>query len=276
MSAGGRREHQATFVLSTGRCGTQWLAWHLAQHYGPAARVEHEPLHDGYRPRRLLGLVDLERLAPEESAPILRHLAGVEAQLERGPYLEAGHPCWSALPHLAQRFRGRLRIIHLTRHPLPTALSWTTHMAFVPPLLPHLREKVLLSPFDPGVAFPEYQEGWAAMEPFEKCLYYWAELNAFGLRLEQELDVPWLRLSYEELFQGEGLARLHAFLGLADSGNQGGTGEQVDIHRHIAPAWPDLALILRHPRVLETAAALGYDATQLDEAAWQARYRNSR
>ena len=46
--------HQATFVLSTGRCGTQWLAEALGRVFEGRLRVEHEPLHLGYLPRERL------------------------------------------------------------------------------------------------------------------------------------------------------------------------------------------------------------------------------
>ncbi|HTL97708.1 MAG TPA: hypothetical protein VL181_02785 [Holophagaceae bacterium] len=255
--------HAATFVLSTGRCGTQWLAWHLSRLMGPDARVEHEPLHLAYQPRRLLGASDPSALGPESAEPVLRHVASIEAQLERGPYVETGHPSWSALPYLAERLRGRLRVVHLPRHPLPTALSWTTHMAYQPPLLPHLQEKVLLSPFDAGVAFPEYQASWGSLTPFEKCLYYWAEVQAFALRQQRALGLPWLRLPYEALFEGGGLDDLHAFLRLpvlADDDR----AERVDAHQHPAPGVPDFSLIARHPRVLEVAAELGYGPAKAD------------
>ena len=39
----------AFFIISTGRCGTQWLAQQLKQQL-PAARVEHEPLAYDYDP----------------------------------------------------------------------------------------------------------------------------------------------------------------------------------------------------------------------------------
>jgi hypothetical protein len=42
----------ATFVLSTGRCGTQWLAKNLTDHYGDLLAVTHEPHQREYLPRR--------------------------------------------------------------------------------------------------------------------------------------------------------------------------------------------------------------------------------
>lgn len=244
--------HTATFFLSTGRCGTQWLARHLAAACGPETQVEHEPLHADYQPRRLLD--DGARLGE----PVLRHLEAVEARLERGSYLETGHPCWSALPHLASRFPGRLRVVHLTRHPVPTALSWTTMMAYAPPPVPGLPGRTPLSPFDAGVAFPDYQARWVELSAFEKCLYYWAEVNAFALRQERALAVPWLRVSHEELFDGAGLERLHAFLGVSAQDPGVERHQHVDAHRYLVPSAPDLAAAARHPRVWEVAQVLGY------------------
>jgi hypothetical protein len=36
------------------------------------------------------------------------------------------------------------------------------------------------------VLFPGYRELWRTLAPYEKALYYWAEVNAFGLRLQRE------------------------------------------------------------------------------------------
>src|SRR5262249_56593717 len=95
------------------------------------------------------------------------------------------------------------------------ALSWVTHSAYTPPLAPHVAEKVLLSPFDEGVGFSAYRERWSALTPYEKALFYWAEVNAFGLRLERRAGVPWLRVRFEDLLCGDALPRLLHFAGVA-------------------------------------------------------------
>jgi hypothetical protein len=264
----------ATFVLSTGRCGTQWLAGKMKAEFGETMRVEHEPLHNHYEPRLMLGAKTPIALGPEPSQRILVHIEEIEQQLHRGDYLECGHPCWSSLPYLAERFAGRIRIVHLTRHPVPTALSWLTHAAFVPPFLPHLREKVLISPYDEGVAFPPYRERWPSMTPFEKCLYYWAEVNAFGLRLEETGAAPWLRLSYEDLFSGAGVSSLLEFLGLPERAALGDArAETVDEHRFVTGAClPDLRVIETHGPFVEIAERLGYDVAAVDPRILRSRY----
>jgi len=249
----------ATFVLSTGRCGTQWLAEELDRAYADVLRVEHEPLHAGYRPREMLGARALDRLPPEEAQPVRAHLDAIERELADRPYLECGHPCWSAIPCLAERFAGRCRVVHLTREPVATARSWLTMQAYQPPLAPHLQERVLLSPFDDGAAFPEYRPRWPTLSPFEKCLYYWAEVHAFGLAQETRLGVPWLRISSEDLFDGVALERLLAFLELPrrqpifDA-----RARRVDRYRFLSTSPADPAALASHPRILAVADRLGY------------------
>lgn len=265
--------HHATFVLSTGRCGTQWLAATLAEAYPGRITVAHEPLHARYQPRQALrGAGDA---SPQAQPPevVLRHADAIEAGLLTRPYIECGHPCWSTLPWLADRFRGRVRIVHLLRHPVPTSYSWLTHQAYQPPLLPHLAEKVLLSPFDEGVRFGEYRERWPQLTPFEKCLYYWAEVNAFALDLQSRLDLPWLRLRFEDLFQAEGADQLLTFLGLPPSDHMfGRRQDRVDAYRWHVPALAGGEALSEHPRVIELAAQFGYALDAIDEAALARRY----
>lgn len=208
------------------------------------------------------------------SAALAAHVEDIERRLETGSYLECGHPCWSSLSWLIDRLPGRIRVVHLTRHPVPTALSWLTHSAYLPPLLPHLRERVLLTPFDPGAAFPGYQSRWPSLHPVEKCLYYWAEVNAFGLRLAESAGVPWFRLRCEDLFEGPALADLLAFLELPLRKELLETRrEVVDRHRFVAPcAPPDLEFLGSHGPVLSVAGALGYDMESPDPLSFLGRY----
>jgi hypothetical protein len=264
--------HQACFVLSTGRCGTQWLASSLAESFADRLAVAHEPLHLGYRPREALRCADAS-IDWTPPAVVEQHLQAIEAVLEQRPYLECGHPCWSTLPWIARRLQGRVRIVHLLRHPVPTACSWLTHRAYQPPLLPHIPEKVLLSAFDQGVKFEEYRARWPRLSAFEKCLYYWAEVNAFALDLQSRVELPWSRLRYEDLFHGEGLACLLSFLELPPSEPLSRRRSQVvDEHHALLAEAADLQLLQEHPQVLELARRLGYAMEAVDEAVLARRY----
>lgn len=263
----------ANFVLSTGRCGTQWLAHEFATVYGDRLRVEHEPLHERYLPRQMLGWNDFTRIPAAKTPPLLGHIEGIGQSLAVRSYFETGHPCWSSLPSLARHFAGRMRVVHLVRHPVPTAYSWISNGAYVPPLLPHLPVREFLSPFDAGVKFPEYRDRWLSLPPWEKCLYYWAEVNAFGLDQEQKLGVPWLRINYENLFTLQTLASLASFLELPDRPTLAeAVAQRIDEHHFVTGMWADPRQIHAHPRVIEVAEKLGYDVDQFDERALRARY----
>ena len=173
---------------------------------------------------------------------------------------------------IAARFPGRFRIIHLTRHPVPCSYSWLTHGAFQTPLFPHMPPKILHAPSDEGVLFPEYSQHWETLSPYEKCVYYWCEVNGFALRLESELGVPWLRLRSEDLFKGDGLAAMLAFLDLPAFGKNPATDEIVDRFRHLSGVWTEWQAILNHPRALEIAGKLGYGFDGIDESALMRRY----
>lgn len=263
---------QAVFFLSTGRCGTQWLARHLAAVYGDRAAVEHEPLHDGYRSRELLACPDL---AGARSADAVRaHVSRIENELASRDYIECGWPCWGALPFLARHFAGRMAIVHLTRHPIPTACSWVTHGMYRPPLLPGVHpEKTPVSPFDAGVMRPEYRERWDTLNPFQRSLYFWLEVHSFGLKLQVELGVPWLRVRYEELMSRGGLSPLLKFLGLPQrEALFEALATSEDRFHYLTDIWWDLSSAQCLPAMVETAVILGYDVLDVNEAELRWRY----
>jgi hypothetical protein len=262
-------QHGALFVLSTGRCGTQWLADALACRLGDDAVVTHEPLDNDYAPREMLGAGDPKDLDDELAEPLLDHIDFIEEVLQTRPYIECGHPSWSSIPYLMRRFEGRVSVVHLVRHPVQTAFSWLTHLAYCPPLAPHLREKVLLSPFDEGVRFPSYRNRWSALTPYEKALYYWLEVNALGL------EIASLRVRYEDLFDPRTLDHILTFAGLAASAGSAATDPQqvVDRFHHVSPNWFNPYLIERHPEVIDLATRMSYEPLVFDEVALKRRYR---
>ena len=254
----------ATFVLSTGRCGTQWLHEAFSGAFEGALRVEHEPLHNRYEPARMLAAGDPAALPPARAKAILAHFESVERTLDSRNYLETGHPCWSSIPAIARRLPGRVRVVHLVRHPVTMAFSWLSHGAYVPPLLPALPAKEFVTPIGDGVTFPEYRERWPELSPLEKCLYYWAEVNAFALKLEERGGFPWLRLRYEDLFgqNSDALRALLRFTELPDSAAERmAPGKSVDQFRFALAAWPEPERISRHPAVIALAERFGYRPT---------------
>jgi len=261
----------AAFILSSGRCGTQWLARHLGDTYPDIAEITHEPLYMDYFPRRMLGHPTPE--AGGDTAKVLAHADHVEALLRWGNYLECGWPSYAALPYLAERFKKHVRIVHLTRHPVTSASSMVTHGYYSAPTGHMVTDRALPTPFDAGVAFPDYRERWNGFTAFEKCLYFWTEMHHFALALEARAGVPWLRLSYEDIFGGDGLDRLLVFLDLPRRRSIfAALAQQTDGYRRTSAADWDPQTVGRHPRTIETAARIGYDALKVDEAGIRRRY----
>lgn len=248
----------ATFFLSTGRCGTQWLARFLNRYFGQQFYVEHEPLQTEYQSRRTLARVNGRVIEPTSAA--VAHIESVQKKLEIKPYIECGHPCWSSLPWIAEKLGNQLQIVHLVRDPIATAASWVSRGAYIPPILPHVPERVLISPLDVGCQFTEYREKWPGLLPFEKCLVYWAEVNAFALQMERNFSGRWLRLHYEELFSALAATRLLEFLGLpAEQGFLDARAIREDQFRSLPESTCEPSLLQGHPQILALAKTLGYE-----------------
>ena len=207
--------HWATFFLSTGRCGTQWFADQLARFFGDLAVVAHEPLSADYAPRAHFAAHHRgAKLAP---APALEgHLERIHATLGHSHYIETGWPAYGVLPQLLERFAGRIRVVHLYRHPVRVAASLATHDVYERGAW---TEAVALTPTDPGVRQADLAGArWDSMDAIEKCLFWWTEINAHALALRARCaETPWHTLRFEDVFGGRGereLAGLLEFLGL--------------------------------------------------------------
>ncbi|MBV9800869.1 MAG: hypothetical protein JO039_22670 [Solirubrobacterales bacterium] len=260
--------------LSTGRCGTQWLAAGLDALY-PAIGVEHEPIGPLYRPRRYFRRYD-DPDAMLEVPEVAAHLRRIERA--RRPYIETGWPLFAALPLLAARLPDRLRIVHLTRHPVPSALSHLAHKSYAdsPRDDPYTR-LATLGPSDPRVFQSHYADVWDRFSPYEKCLFWWTEVHRFGLELPAKIaPVPVLRIKSEEILSGkrEAMGPLLEFMQLPwDERWRAHAGRVVDRWHHHSDEPVDPLDVHRHPGTVEVAGELGYDLDDLDLPALRARYR---
>ena len=165
--------------LSTGRCGTQWLTAGLRALH-PEVHAEHEPLGPLYKPRRYFRRYsdpDVILDVPE----VARHLERIAASGRT--YVETGWPLFPALPLLAQSFPDRLPVVHLTRHPVPSALSHLARRSYAgSPRDDAYTRLATLGPEDPGVFQWYYAGTWRQLTPYEKCLFWWTEVHLFGPR----------------------------------------------------------------------------------------------
>src|SRR3954469_21938322 len=190
-------------VLSTGRCGTQWLTRMIADLYGDAVRVEHEPIGPLYSPRRFFR--SYEDPAAVLSVPEVRHHVEMVARATDRPYVETGWPLFAALPLFAAMFGDELRVIHLTRHPVQSALSHLAHNSYAgSPRDDAYTRRATLGAHDAGVFQADYVERWDHLTPYEKCLFWITEVGMFGLEFERRFPyVQFLRVQSERLLAGD-------------------------------------------------------------------------
>ena len=271
------RPNALVLFLSTGRCGTQWLATNLADLYPDLAAVTHEPIGAAYRCREFFRADD--RLAEMGAVPqIAAHLDAVEATLARTTYIETGWPLFSAIPLFAQRFSAQLRIVHLTRHPVPTAISHMVHKTYGgSPRVDGYTQLAALDPFCPGVFRPELREEWDSFTPYEKTLFWWTEVHLYAEELRQRHpDIPFHRVRAEDVLRGdaEALAQLCAFMRLPVRPELARrTTQRVDQWHHRTDSEFDWRKVLDHPETVDLARRLGYEVAGVDEHALAARYK---
>jgi len=259
--------------LSTGRCGTQWLVATIRELHGAAVEVEHEPLGAEYRPRCHFRSYD----RPDAILEVPAVRAHVERLARAGHYVETGWPLYAALPLLAARFPDRLRVVHLTRHPVRSALSHLAHSSWADsPRDDPFTRLATLGPQDRGVFQHGYAERWEELSPYERCLFWVTEVSLFGLELPERCpEIPFLRVRSEDMLAGERdvLKQLVEFMGLPwDERWLAQTERVVDRWRHHTDRDPDPLAIARHPAAVEAMERMGYSLDELDLAALEERY----
>ena len=262
--------------LSTGRCGTQWFTAGLRELH-PEVEAEHEPLGPLYMPRRFFRRYtdpDAQLQVPD----IARHLERIETL--RRPYAETGWPLFSALPLLARRFPKRLRIVHLTRHPVPTALSHLAHQSYAgSPRADAYTRWATLGPRDPGVFQPHYAHSWHRLSSYEKCLFWWTEVHLFALELPRRIEgIPFIRVRAEKLLAAD-RAELESLLDFMTLPWREGwiphAHRVVDRWHHHTDETINPMEIRRHPGTVAASTQLGYDVEHVDISALDSRYHGA-
>ena len=266
----------AVFFITTARSATQWIASALGEAYADLLDAAHEPMGYRYAPCRTLrdpaALADLGR-DPE----IRAHFDRIRHTLARGrSYVEVGFPAFALAPLLREAFGADLRLVHLTRHPVRVAASLVTHRWYVGPGREDVRGTVALTPFDPGASLTSYADRWLAMSPFEKGLYYWAEVHAWGLEVEAGSPAgAFARFRAEDLAAEDSAARraFCAFLDLPERRSWlDAPQRRVDRFRAMTRETLDLRQTAWHPEIVALAERLGYDPIAIESDALRARY----
>jgi Sulfotransferase domain len=270
----GRLQPYAVFFISTGRCGTQWFAKNLDEYYREIAHVCHEPLREEYQARYYYIAHKSEREV--QLSPVLEaHLESIAAKLADKHYVETGFPAYGLIPTLIKRFKGRIKIVHLYRHPVAVASSLLTQEIY------HREDWIkplVIVPSDLGEHRPEFDGmRWESMGDFQKCLFFWAEINSWALGLRAEFaDVPWFSLKFEDVFGQNGdehLRRLLKFLDLPVNEKFIKTRiRKVDQARSTTSDRFYLQISTECPEVALLSEQLGYQLQSFDKEQLRSRY----
>lgn len=264
--------------LTTGRCGTQWLATNLDRLYRAVATVTHEPLGALYEPRRHFRRFEQE---PSDHPAVVRgHLAWVEQVSRDKTYVETGWPVFATIPLFLDRFGDRVRIVHLVRHLVPTAVSHMVHQCyFGSPRVDDYTQLGALDPSVPGALQDHDRDEWESFTPYERCLYWCTEVHLYGRELRRRFtDTPVHMTRAEDLFDGdlEALRALTDFLELPfDPSLADRSSERVDQWHHRTHLDFDWREIFKHPASVDVCRSLGYELDSVDSDELDRRYRGA-
>jgi hypothetical protein len=259
--------------LTTGRCGTQWLARNLARVYAAEAVVTHEPLGPYYRPR------DLFRREAPPPVVVADHLDRIGEVAQDRTYIETGWPLFAAIPSFATRFK-TLKIVHLTRHLVPTTVSHMVHQCYYGS--PRDDDYTRLAALDPSIETVfqcEPAEAWERRSPFEKCLFWCTEVHLYARELQETRpDLPMHRVRAEDIFAGSerALRGLTEFLELPyDETLARRSDQRVDEWHHRTDLDFDWRDIFKHDASLGVCEELGYDLEEIADRELAGRYRRA-
>ncbi len=259
------------FFLSAGRCSTQWWADMLDEIYRDMAVAKHEPLGPDYHPVEFYrDYGSLEKM--KEVPGIRKHLGYISKKSRKRHYIETGWPSYAFVPLLVKEFGEMVKIFHLLRNPVYTAISLTTHDTYNPDHIYY--EKAMLKPHH-HVFLAEYKDKWQELSQYEKNLFQWTELALYAEEIREMFpEIPFMRARKEDLFGNDNseIKRLLGFMELP-------LREEI-IRRKGSPRdkfkvktlTTDWKIILNHPRILETAKRFGYELEDVDDLQINHRY----
>lgn len=258
-------DKDAVLFLSTGRCGTQSVANVLKQLCNEFAVVEHEPIEFGYRPN-LYFRCDPDYFTKNKNEQVCNHLETIKETLKNRLYIETGWPCYSHIPFFIEALNNKAKIIHLIRDPVKVAASLTTHDFYNPANSNGFNLYGALSPYIEGTVMQEYQTRWEKMSRFEKCLYHWAEINLYGLWLQETYrKTPFLRIKAEDLFEKPEVMyrQIMKFIGIPWQKDINMESHHIDNYSRRTRERINPELLLQHPEIIRLMNKFSYSESSI-------------
>jgi tetratricopeptide (TPR) repeat protein len=208
---------------------------------------------------------------------INKHLSNITNIIKNKIYIETGWPCYPAIPLFYKIFKKNLKVVHLIRHPVNVACSIMTHGYYQKRNDDYVKY-AQLDPFMSGIIYTEYRNLWNSMSPYEKCLFWWTEINRYALELQEKLsDIPFLQVRFEDLVgqSTKTLEELITFLCLPLRQNLYATNDtKIDYYRfntNIRIKWRQ---IFKHQHTLLLAEKFDYIFEDITDKQISDRYNN--
>ncbi len=267
----------ATFFLSPGRCGTQWITKNLYFNYNQEIDVGaatsfvegtvelppriHEPISTHYNS----GLYyrnydDLDSIFND--LRIKENFDRIESILNKNrSYVEVGWPCFGAIPAFIEKLEN-VKIVILIRHPVRYAISIAAHNFFK-----NINDIRVPNLINSNILNKDYD--WNNMIFYERALWFWLELYSYSQELREKYpNISFFEVKSEDLFNGSKVKDLCNFLDLEYKEFD---LDVYDRYYRNSPIkyWKK---IFAYPDIVDLATSLGYELEESFEKELVDRY----
>jgi hypothetical protein len=250
--------HPLSLVISTGRSGTTYLEnVFRAALPAQAAGI----LRESLRPGRAKPAIYHRRFdtSPLADPAIARHVEGWDALLDSQPVVDFGWTSCCLAPAFALRRPTQLRVLLLLAHPVSVAASFANRGHYTVNANPAWA----LTPSHLNVRYPHYASRWECMSPYEKGLFRWLEITAFGLEFAERFPhIPILRLRREQVFDNaDHLYEIADLMGFGKPHFRLDLPRNETMREHVErrPVGMEWERVYDMPEVVELASSLGFD-----------------
>jgi hypothetical protein len=250
-------------TVSTGRCGTTFLEKTFKLNFdSPNNWISHEHLKQnitnvGVYHRCFSGSC-VDEMANDAIRDLVNHWLRIS---QTGPVVDFGWTMRSLIPYLQRKAGPQLKILYIHRHPIEVAASYKLIGSYSIYNSPQWA----ITPWHPRAQYPQFQDRWKGMTPFEKCLYLWLEVNAAALELqEQYSNLGFLSIKSDLLFKNndtlESIAKFTGFyqegIDIKRSGEKNRRQLFLLERRPVEAEWINYK---KHPEVISLGDKLGYN-----------------
>ncbi|AIE74688.1 MULTISPECIES: hypothetical protein [unclassified Synechocystis] len=249
-------------TISTGRCGTTFLYKSFQNIPQLNAYVFHESLHANVAKPAMYHRSYTSNLQKTmlDNLSISRQVEKWLELADGRPVIEFGWTTSALVPLLHSLIGNQLKVLVLHRHPIAVAGSLTNKGHYTKNKNPAWA----ISPMHSRVLFPEFSARWPTMSPFEKSLYRWLEITAYGFEIAKLYsDIEIMNISSNKLFNDETLlSHIADFCRIAKPNLVAPStykNKTSGHDREIRPVGEEWQNYHRHPEFLDFATKIGYD-----------------